>query len=242
MRGRGRGTKCLVMGNIFGLALAAAIYPTLLAGVIIILTRPEPRGQLVAFLIGGMTMSIAAGLVILYGMDASGEFKSTSQPSHPIADIVLGVVSLVVASAILRGRPRRLVAFAAGRRHPREPRPEPRQPSRTTRVLSGGSLPLTLALGALLNLPGIWYIAALKDISTGGYSTGTKILLVVGFNLVMFLLVEVPLLGYLLNPEGARSVVGSFNRWISDHKRAIAGWVALVVAVYLIAKGIIAAV
>jgi hypothetical protein len=38
------------------LGLAAAVYPTLLAGVILILTQPNPLQMLVAFLVGGMAI------------------------------------------------------------------------------------------------------------------------------------------------------------------------------------------
>ncbi|MGZ4286700.1 MAG: hypothetical protein ACXVW5_21095 [Solirubrobacteraceae bacterium] len=41
------------MLSILPLAFAAAFYPTLLAGVIVMLTRPAPRPLLVGFLLGG---------------------------------------------------------------------------------------------------------------------------------------------------------------------------------------------
>jgi hypothetical protein len=47
-----------VVANVFVLALAAAVYPTLLAGVIVILSRPNPLRLLGGFLLGGMTISI----------------------------------------------------------------------------------------------------------------------------------------------------------------------------------------
>ena len=53
------------MGDIFLLSLAAAIYPALLAAAVVILALPQPRRLLAGYLIGGMTVSITAGLLIL---------------------------------------------------------------------------------------------------------------------------------------------------------------------------------
>src|SRR3954468_2437713 len=94
--------------HVFVLALAAAVYPTLLAGVIILLTRPRPAGQLMAFLVGGMLTSVTAGLVILALLEGSGQFDSPDQTARPVADITLGVLSLLAGYAIATRRPRRL--------------------------------------------------------------------------------------------------------------------------------------
>ena len=56
-------------------------------------------------------------------------------------------------------------------------------------------------VGAAINLPGPFYLLALGDIATGGYSTAEQLGLIVLFNAIMFLLVEVPLTGYLVQPE-----------------------------------------
>jgi hypothetical protein len=221
------------VAHIFVLALAAAVYPTLLAGVIIMLTRPSPAGQLTAFLAGGMILSVTAGLLILAALEGSGGLDSSSQPASPAASIFLGLVSLAVAAAVATGRPRRVAERRASRPA------EPAAPSRTKRALGSGSLPLTIALGAALNLPGIWYLAALADISAGGYSTATDVVLVLAFNVIMFALVELPLLAYVLSPERARAAVDGFNVWLRGNKRGVAVGVATAVGIYLIVKGII---
>jgi hypothetical protein len=59
------------MGNIILLALAAAVYPALLAAVIVLLARDKPARLLAAFLAGGMLMSITAGLIIVFALDGA---------------------------------------------------------------------------------------------------------------------------------------------------------------------------
>jgi hypothetical protein len=228
-----------VILRVFLLALAAAVYPTLLAGVIVLLSRPRPVSQLTAFLVGGMTCSVIAGLAILAVLDGSGQFDRHSQTGYPVANIVLGVISLTAGSALATRRPRRL-AERLDLRLPHKPAADDR-PSRTTRILRKGSMPLVVALGAMLNLPGIWYLAALAEISTSTVGTAGAVLLVLGFNVVMFTLVEVPLLGFLVAPDRTRATVDDFNAWLRDHKRQVAAGVAIAVGIYLVVKGITAA-
>ena len=63
-------------------------------------------------------------------------------------------------------------------------------------------------VGALLTLPGASYLAGLDQIHKLKYSTTATVLLVVGFNLVMLWLLEVPLAGFVVAPDGplARSI------------------------------------
>jgi acyl-CoA synthetase (AMP-forming)/AMP-acid ligase II len=53
------------MAHIVLLALAAAVFPLLLACVAIIMARPEPRTMLFAFYIGGLLVSVTAGVLLL---------------------------------------------------------------------------------------------------------------------------------------------------------------------------------
>jgi Sap, sulfolipid-1-addressing protein len=221
------------MADILPLALAAAVYPVLLAGVIVILARPDPRRQLVAFLAGGMTISVALGLVLLAVADASGGFERSSQPASPAVDFVCGAITLALGVGVATGHPRRLAALGAAR-----PSRPPDQPSRAGRVLARDSWTLTAAVGALLNLPGIWYLAALKQIATGGHGTGTELALVLAFNAIMFLLVEIPLVGYLVSPDRTRAAVDGFNGWVRDHRREAIAAVAGMVGIYLMVKGL----
>ena len=66
------------MGNLVPLALAAAFYPTTLAVVVIIFTRPNPARLLGAFLIGGLTTSVLVGLGVLALIKGSGVVGGSS--------------------------------------------------------------------------------------------------------------------------------------------------------------------
>jgi hypothetical protein len=53
------------MGSIILLAFGACFFPTLLACVAIMISRPEPRWLLIAFYAGGLLTSVIAGIAVL---------------------------------------------------------------------------------------------------------------------------------------------------------------------------------
>lgn len=224
------------MGDVFLLAVAAAFYPTLLAIVIVILSRPRPVRLLAAYLAGGMIVSVGIGCAIVFALEGAG---SPGGPTFsPVVNIVVGTVSLFVAATLVTGRdprPERLK-----QRHERARAAGARHTSWTTRAVGHDSVTMAFALGIVLDLPSIWYLTALKDIAEGDHSAAAEVLLILAFNLIMFVLIEVPLLAYLLVPDRATAAVNSFNVWLRAHARGIAEVIAGVVGLYLVVRGVAA--
>src|SRR4051812_47464985 len=92
------------MGHTIVLALAASIYPTILAGVIVILGQPQPRRLLTGLLLGGMAMSLALGFVVLVVIEESDRLLNLRQTTLPSIEIVVGVLSLLVAWVVWTDR------------------------------------------------------------------------------------------------------------------------------------------
>ena len=102
--------------------------------------------------------------------------------------------------------------------------------------------PVAFAVGVALNLPGAFYLVALKDIAKSQRGIGTQLFAIVIFNLIMFALAEVPLLGYSFAPEATRARVEALNGWMAHHARQMVIAVALLAALYLFGRGIAAVV
>jgi len=223
------------MANILVLAFAAAIYPTLLAIVLVALRRPRPARLLAAYLAGGMIVGLACGCIIVFALKGSG-VTTEDRTVSPAIDIAVGVLAIALAVTLARGldpRPARL------KRRKQEARAEGKE-SWTTRAVSRDSLKLAFVLGVVLDLPSLWYLIALKDIADSGSSPGVQVLMIVIFNLIMFLLVEVPLVAYVVAPERAQETVGRLNDWLHDHARPLTEGIAGTVGAYLVVKGIVA--
>jgi hypothetical protein len=216
------------MAKLSALALAAAFYPTLLAVVLFALTRPNPVRLLGAFYVGGLLTSVTIGLLVLFVAEGTGAVTQDSHSVSPWVDLVAGLFSLGLAFAIAQGRDeslrerrrRRKEAKAEGRVDE-----EPRDPW-TSRLLARDSMGIALGLGII-------------QIAKSGYATTVEILLVLAFNVVMFALVEIPLLMFLFSPERARARVERLNAALRDHARQLAVTVAGLIGAYLTLSGLL---
>jgi len=150
-------------------------------------------------------------------------------------DIALGGLALLVAWVLGTGRHERL---AERRRAGRAAKPD-KGPPRWQRELSKGSARTTFVIGALLTLPGASYLAGLDEIHKLNYSTTATVLLIVGFNVVMLWLLEVPLVSFAIAPDWTPHAIDRAKAWVSRHARlfAVRGFAA--VGALLIIKGIV---
>ena len=160
---------------------------------VILLAQSRPRRLLTVYVIGGMTMSIVAGLLVVLALSNSdwlqhGEHSSLSWK----ADLTFGGLALLAAVALSLRADERM----RERRRRRHPKPEEKHGEPwSQRILARGSTPIVFLAAVVINVPGAAYLIALKDIAAGGYPIAVQIALVLGFNLVMFGLAEVPLVG-----------------------------------------------
>jgi len=227
------------MGQIVLLAVAAAVFPTLIACVAVMISRPEPRGLLLAFYLGGLISSLTSGAVVLaYFNNGNAVLGSTSSTPSPGTSIVAGLASLLLAWLMTSRRGRALLDRWRTR-HPR--RHEKKQgPSWAERHLDRANARVTFVVGAAINLPGPFYLLALGDMATGGYSTAEQLGLLALFNAIMFLLVEVPLVGYLVQPEQTAERVAKFAAWLNSNGLRVMGWLVGAVGIGLIVQGLAA--
>jgi hypothetical protein len=220
------------VASLIPLALAAAVYPPLLAGIIVLLARDKPVAMLGAFLAGGVLVTFVLGLLIVLVLGAWLSNKSQNSAS-PVVDIVVGVLSLVGAVVLhrrIRERQRGVV---------RASKKSKDGPSRTQRMLNEGTPWAAFAAGLIVNLPGIWYLDALKDISQANLAITTVIVEILVFIVIMFSLAELPLIGYLVAPEPTQVRVAGLQAWLSRNGRTVGMWAAALIGVYLTIKGIV---
>ena len=224
------------MGNLIPLALAAAFYPTQVAVILVILLRPNPTRLLAGFLAGAVAASFVVGLAVLAAIESSGVVGSNSSHSiSPTIDVIAGVLSLTLAFVIGSGRS---LPFAARRAERKAAKSSVPKESWTSRMLARDSLAIAFGLGVLLDLPSVWYVAALKDIAAAGNSTAADIGLVLLFIAIMFILVEVALVFFLVAPERSAVAVARFDAWARSHLRQLGAAVATVIGTYLLINGV----
>jgi len=220
--------------NVVVLAVGAAVSPTILAVVIVVLHRPQPRRLLAAYLVGGLLTSIAVGIAIVTSLSELEVVSGSSPAADPIVNFTIGFLSLLIAYVLATDRD----AGLSERRREKKAA-KPRRDPWSERVLSRGSAPIAFAVGVALNLPGAFYLVALKDIAQAESSLSSQVVAIVVFNLIMFTLAEVPLLGYSFAPEATQTRVEQLNEWMSRNARQIVIVVATVFGLYLVGRGIV---
>lgn len=219
------------MGEIFLLALGSALWPLLIAVTIVALRSPNPPKLLAFFLAGSLLATISIGVVIVLALDDTAFVNRSRSTYDPVVYFTAATLMLIVALVLAR--------------LPERPKPAPQQSGQgkdswAERAMTRGA-PIAFVFGILLNiLPGVLPFVALKNIAELDLGTTEVIVTVVGFYLIMFLLVEVPLGAYLFAPERTAALTGRFNSWLSENGRRVGAWLCAFVGVLLIVRGIFA--
>ena len=223
------------MGEVVLLSLTASLNPTLVAATTVMLLLDKPARLMLGYLLGAYMTSITLGLVIVFSLSNSSTTNTTKHTISPAADITLGAIALAISFVLYTGRHERL----SERRRARKAAKPDKGPPRWQRELSKGSARTTFVIGALLTLPGASYLAGLDQIHKLKYSTTVTVLIVIGFNLVMLWLLEVPLASFVIAPNWTPRAIDRAKAWVSRHRHvfAVRGFAA--VGALLIIKGLI---
>jgi len=72
------------------------------------------------------------------------------------------------------------------------------------------------------------------------YSLPVQLILILAFSIVTYLVVEVPIISYVVSPDATASRVDAFARWLGTHKIQAVAAVTAVVGLVLIVKGLTA--
>ncbi|WP_057003456.1 GAP family protein [Mycobacterium kyorinense] len=187
------------------MALAVSIEPFRIGMTVLMLNRPRPALQLLAFLCGGFVMGTTVGLVVLFVFRRS--LLGSTYFTVPKVQILIGLLALSIAVLVaidargrLGSRPARLAT--SGRR-----------------LLSGDSLSVAGIAGFGIALPSVDYLAALAVILASGAAALTQVAVLLMFNVVAFALIEIPLLAYLLAPRATARSVAALHNWIRSRRR-----------------------
>jgi hypothetical protein len=220
--------------EVFVLAVVASLDAGLLAATVVLLGRPRPARQLLAYLIGGMGLSIAFGLLIVLGLHGSKLLREPGKSTTAVIEVVAGALLIVVAVAVRWGR--------AAHWHPRRTRESDAEGTQRQslyhRAVGHDSVWIAWAAGAVYSVPGAYYLAGLALLAKLGSPATTDVVAILGFNLVMFALIELPLIGFLVAPERTRTLTERLNGWMTKHRRGLIVVVAGAGGTYQLISGL----
>jgi hypothetical protein len=225
------------VNGVFVYALTAALNPTLLAATTVMLLLDHPKRLLLGYLLGALMTSVTLGLVVVFTLDGSA---STAQHTlSPAMDLAFGAILLVIAFMIRPSRQPKETGRLAERRRRKQEAKGDKGPPLWQRKLSQGTARTTFVVGALLTLPGASYLIGLHKIADQDPSTAGAIGMVLLFNVIMLVLLELPLIGFIFAPDWTPRAVERFKEWFSRNARKLAFRIALVIGVLLIVRGLV---
>ncbi|MGB9226876.1 GAP family protein [Mycobacterium sp.] len=235
---------------VLALSLLAAIDPVRIGITAVLVSRPRPMLNLLAFWFGGMAAGTGAALGVLLflrnlTLSVMGEVVSAaSSPSVAYLQVATGVLAVSVAALVLArfgARKRSAVPVAGGESAILVL--EPNTPVGSSRLsirgrLEGGSLAVAFVAGLALATPPLEYMAAIVAIVASEPTAAAQVGAALMFTVVAFTVVEVPLLTYLTSPARTLAVVRRLNDWMSARRRAVPAIVVGAIGLLLLGSGL----
>jgi threonine/homoserine/homoserine lactone efflux protein len=216
------------IGQILPLAVAVAVSPVPIIGVVLMLATPRARANGPAFL-GGWVLGLAVlGTIVLLVSSGAGA-SSSGQPAHwvSVLKLVLGALLLVVAARQWRGRPRG---------------DEPGELPKWMAAIDGFAAAKAFGMGALLATVnpknGLMTVAAGAAIAQTGIAAGEQAVALAVFIVLGTLGVAAPVAVYFLLGERAAKILDELKTWMSSNNAAIMAVLFLVIGAKLIGDGI----
>ncbi|HET9563623.1 MAG TPA: GAP family protein [Mycobacterium sp.] len=217
--------------TVLAMALAVSLEPFRIGMTVLMINRPRPLHQLLAFLAGGFAMGITVGMIVLFILRPA---LGSAHFTLPRVQIVVGLVLLVNAAVVASG--------VMGRRGDgAEDRVEGKFGSlatRTRQLANGSSLWTAGVAGLGIALPSVDYLAVLALIVASGAAAATQVGALLLFNVVAFGFVEIPLISYVVAPERTRATLSALQDWLRARRRRAVSILLAAVGCVLLAAGL----
>ena len=220
------------------MAIAVSLEPFRIGMTVLMLNRPRPQLQLLAFLGGGFAMGMTVGATVVFVLRHI--LLGTTYFTLPRVQILIGALALLAAAALAV----KIIADRCSGRNSAQPACDDgsagpgRLMTRTRRLLDGRSLWVAAVAGLGIALPSVDYLAALAVILASGATVATQLGALLIFNVVAFALVEIPLVAYLIAPQTTRASMGALQNWIRSRRRVEVAFLLAGVGGVLMAVGV----
>lgn len=238
---------------VFG--IIAAQDPVRIGIMALLISRPRPLSNLLAYWAGLMATGFGAALAALFLLHdflvpvVRLVHSIAVHPAVPPIQIVLGVLALSGAVALALPRSVRQPAYAlvpAGDPAPRRLRPDsPKVFSRLTlprlswtAVLEGKSLGMPFVAGLCTSTQLLEFWGAMLVILASGAAVATQVTAALVFTLVAYTITEIPLIAYVVSPAKTQAVVMGMHDWLCARRRTIFAVLLGVFGAMILAKGL----
>lgn len=219
----------LLLINVLPLAVGAAVSPTVLIGIILILSIAErPKLSGIAFYIGSiiiLLIVVAAGILLGKGVAVAASKPPSAASAY--FDLALGI------ALILFGMRR---VAKKGDDAPDESRFGGKSKSAVSDFIK--YLILGLLMFTINFTTTVLVFAAGKDIGISGAGVADQLIVIIVLTIITLLVVEIPLLIYFTMPERSEKILQPLNKWMQRNSRYLMAAIIFIFGIYLMVKGI----
>ncbi len=221
------------------LAVASMFWPLLLVVVLVALESGKPLSILVWFYLGGLLTTMAVGSALVFGLQDSPLMSGPRLPSAPGVDIVIGLLALLAAFVLRRVDTRRK-RDRARREAPKEKKKSKSSDRIQHLVEHGGHL--SFAAGVVGSLfPSPLVLLGMADIAQLGYDAIPTLVVILGFYLIMFTFIELPIVGFVVAPERTKTAAVTTKAWLDRNLLVLAFWALTLVGTFEVIRGVVGA-
>jgi Sap, sulfolipid-1-addressing protein len=217
--------------TLLAMAVAVSLEPFRIGMTVLMINRPRPPLQLLAFLAGGFAMGTTVGVIVLFILRP---VVGSAHFTLPRVQIVVGAVLLIYAAVVATGVVGKSDDGSAGRATQKFGP----LAARTRQLLNGRSLWTAGIAGLGIALPSVDYLAVLALIVASGAAAGVQVGALLLFNVAAFGFVEIPLISYLLAPDRTRATLTALNDWLRTRRRRAVTVLLAVVGCVLLGAGL----
>ncbi|GAB7066824.1 GAP family protein [Mycobacterium hodleri] len=206
------------------MAVAIALEPFRIGMAVLMLNRPRPQLQLLVFLCGGFVMGTTVGVVVLFVLRQ--RLMESNHFTLPKVQLAIGALALAAAlylvlrPAAVDGEPSWMAKLG-------------------TWVTQTGSPWVSAVAGLAIALPSVDFLAVLAVILASGSGAATQVAALMLFQVVAFLLVEIPLIAYLVAPGRTLAAMTALNEWVRSRRRREVAATLGVVGAILVTVGLL---
>jgi hypothetical protein len=239
-------------GTVLLVAMMAATDPVRFGIAVLLISRPRPMVNLLAFWLGGMAMGIAVALGALvllrdFALMVMQTVSSAAASSTArYLQVAFGVLALLTAALIAVGfsvRQRAQIPMPCGGPsalvlQSSTPTAFSRLSARARSALEGGNPWVAFVVGIGSVTPAAEYLMALIAIAASRAAIGTQVSAAVVFTIVVLAVVELPLVIYVATPAKTQAVMLQLHNWVRTRRRRIFAVSLAVMGVMLMATGV----
>jgi hypothetical protein len=236
--------------------IIAAQDPVRIGIMALLISRPRPLSNLLAYWLGLMATGFGLALAALFLLHdflvpvVQLTHSIAAHPALPAIQVAAGVLAISAAGMLVMPRSVRQAAYALmPTSNPVAPAVEAAETPATvsrltlprlswTAVLERKSLGMPFVAGLCTSTQLLEFWGAMLVILASGAAAGTQVAAALVFTLVAYTITEIPLVAYVVSPAKTQSVVMGMHGWLSARRRTIFVMLLGAFGAMMLAKGV----